>query len=345
MTYSGGGATGGNTPSSIHAYDKETALTPNGFVRQYTVTYNYTGSGADSSTDTAKYVFAGWLSEDGTKYADKASVLNLKSENGATLAMTAQWTSASVTLPNPTRTGYQFAGWYADANYTKKIGDAGAAYTPENEITLYAKWEARTYTVLYNPNGGQLNAGQSSDTKTYDSAYGTLPTPTREGYAFTGWTYNGKTVLEKSIVKVAGTHVLTANWIEASGTITSGARTEVIGEGEKFEEYINPSLNVKKLESLGYTKLKVSVTFDARVVHSCYQRIIAYSRDTGKQFYGKDWDISEDGWQTGKSFAFEIKIDECQENGSFWMRWECPDSNWRDQWELGSTSITVTAVK
>ena len=54
------------------------------------------------------------------------------------------------------------------------------------------------YTVTFDLNGGTLaNHGDSEQiTKqvTYEEAYGTLPTPTREGYIFKGW--NGKNLLD-----------------------------------------------------------------------------------------------------------------------------------------------------
>lgn len=47
------------------------------------------------------------------------------------------------------------------------------------------------YTVTFDANGGTV--GVESKKVTQDSVYGTLPTPTREGYTFMGW--NGKNML------------------------------------------------------------------------------------------------------------------------------------------------------
>jgi uncharacterized repeat protein (TIGR02543 family) len=49
----------------------------------------------------------------------------------------------AITLPTPTRTGYTFAGWYSDAGFTTRIGDAGAEYSPTGNnpaLNAYAKW-------------------------------------------------------------------------------------------------------------------------------------------------------------------------------------------------------------
>ena len=68
------------------------------------------------------------------------------------------------------------------------------------KLTLTANWTANTYTVTANANGGTIPtttgwtiaSGSKTATKTvtYDSTYGTLPTPTRTGYTFAGWSKN-----------------------------------------------------------------------------------------------------------------------------------------------------------
>ena len=60
-------------------------------------------------------------------------------------------------LPTPTREGFNFLGWYADAECT---GNAIKAISSEEnkDITLYASWQDRSnvHTVTYNLNGGNL---------------------------------------------------------------------------------------------------------------------------------------------------------------------------------------------
>lgn len=47
-------------------------------------------------------------------------------------------TGASVTLPEPTKTGYTLEGWYTTAG--AKVDDGGETYSPTADITLYARW-------------------------------------------------------------------------------------------------------------------------------------------------------------------------------------------------------------
>ena len=75
---------------------------------------------------------------------------------------------------------------------------------------MYAQWKANTHTVSYNANGGSVSG--TSKMVTYDSSYGTLPTPTRKGYTFTGWYLNSTEVKNTTIVKTDETHTLVAGW-------------------------------------------------------------------------------------------------------------------------------------
>ena len=68
-------------------------------------------------------------------------------------------------------------------NTTPKTSDS--TVKKRTNHTLYAKWTPNNYTVTFDPNGGSVNT--SSKSVTYDSTYGSLPTPTRVGYTFDGW--------------------------------------------------------------------------------------------------------------------------------------------------------------
>ena len=64
--------------------------------------------------------------------------------------------------------------------------------TKSSNHTLHAIWEPNSYTVTFDPEGGSV--GTTSKQVTFNSTYGELPTPTREGYTFKGW--RGKNMLK-----------------------------------------------------------------------------------------------------------------------------------------------------
>ena len=87
------------------------------------------------------------------------------------------------TLETPTKTGYDFAGWYLDQELTKKVESNTTIDTSSNH-TLYAKWNAKTIKVSFETNSG--NTIEPIEV-TYNGTYGTLPEPTKENYTFEGW--------------------------------------------------------------------------------------------------------------------------------------------------------------
>lgn len=135
---------------------------------------------------TSKFTF-GALSADTTVYAKwTANKVNVTlNANGGTcdkdsVAVTYDGTYGK--LPEPVMTGYTFKGWF---DGDTKI-EATTKVTKADAHTLTAKWEINKYTITLDANGGTLT-GESTLTKEYNTAYGTLPVPTRDGFNFVGW--------------------------------------------------------------------------------------------------------------------------------------------------------------
>jgi len=67
------------------------------------------------------------------------SFRNLTNIEGDTVQLTARWKDPIVTLPDATRSGYTFLGWYDDAG--TYVGMGGTSYTMSGTSTLHAKWD------------------------------------------------------------------------------------------------------------------------------------------------------------------------------------------------------------
>ena len=78
--------------------------------------------------------------------------------------------------------GYTFGGW------NKADGTAWdyASDKVTDNITLYAKWAANTYTITFDTAGGSEVITKTIDV-TYGEPLGDMPVPKREGYVFLGW--------------------------------------------------------------------------------------------------------------------------------------------------------------
>ncbi len=90
------------------------------------------------------------------------------------------------TLPaDPTRDGYTFFHWWTEPGNNAGT-TASALTTVTADVTYYAHWNPRSYTVRFLKNDGTETVVRNLTTS-YGQTLGTLPTPTREGYTLAGW--------------------------------------------------------------------------------------------------------------------------------------------------------------
>ena len=209
------------------------------------------------------FSFDGWKSEDGTiKYADSETISNLTATNNGIVKLYATWTENGYTVKfngngatlgemsdmtfkytdvkalsanKFERKGYTFKGWATSstattAEYTDK--ESVSKLTAENNgvVTLYAVWEANTYKLTFDVNGGKeltltpelsalgyyLDGGRVTIKVTYDGRYPTLPTPefVDETMFFVGWELNGNSMPADNIVKIEADTTLKAIWTD-----------------------------------------------------------------------------------------------------------------------------------
>ncbi len=120
--------------------------------------------------------------------------------------------TSSFTLPSPTKAGYEFVGW---------TGSNGS--TPTKTVTINkgstgnrsykANWKVINYSISYNLDGGTI-ANKPTSYNVETNSF-TLPTPTRVGYTFIGWTGTGLSSATKSVTinkGSIGARTYTANW-------------------------------------------------------------------------------------------------------------------------------------
>jgi uncharacterized repeat protein (TIGR02543 family) len=183
----------------------------------------------------AGYLFAGWYQDSALKTAwnfstDKVSsattlyakwkendhIISFESNGGSAVDSITVMDGQLLSAPtNPEKTGYYFNGWFTDTelqnpfNFTKAV---------TADATLYAAWEAKTYTITFNSNGG-------STIDSVKAAYGTAASkpadPTYDGHVFKGWFTD--TVLTSAYdfsTLVTGDKTLYAKWVNSSYTVS-----------------------------------------------------------------------------------------------------------------------------
>lgn len=170
----------GTTTNSTHTYDDPKNLTANG--------YSLTG-----------HEFVKWATSSSGEpaYENEASVINLASEQNATVTLYALWSPKSynvtfdgnkpgsataevqnlpttpsggiynqtITSPNaiPSLDEYSFIGWYTTADWTSGIEwNFATSKMPANDVTLYARW-AQLFTVTFDYNDGSATTPATVD--------------------------------------------------------------------------------------------------------------------------------------------------------------------------------------
>ena len=223
-------------------------------LENYTITLDTSGGNAlDNIRYTVKsdpiilptptrngYEFSGWTGEGITtpqteviiptgSTGNKAYTANWKvieytitlDTNGGSAVSPIKYTvEDSFTLPYPLRPGYEFAGWTLDGSgmlpFTPLIIYPGTT----GDLHYKAEWRLAEYTITMDLDGG---SGQEKVVYTITDEEFELPTPTRNGYEFVGWTGERITTPQTS-VKIpkgsTGNKAYTANWKVIRYTIT-----------------------------------------------------------------------------------------------------------------------------
>ena len=165
-------------------------------------------------------------------------------------------TGTEISLVAPTKTGYDFCGWTGEG-----ISQPALELTiGENESgnkNYKANWQAKTYTVTLDSDGGNLS--EDEITVTFGSPVGNLPLADKSGYNFVGWYYgqNDIKIDNNYIWNIDGENiVLKAKYIPNSKfyTVNFVLTCEVDGRTVKClyngKDYIQP-VTVAEGQTLG----------------------------------------------------------------------------------------------
>ena len=193
----------------------------------------------------------------------------------------------TVTLPTPTRTGYTFLGWTGEGittpqpNVTIPKGSTG-------DKTYIENWELTEYNITMDLNGG---SGQEKVVYTMTDEDFELPTPTRNGYEFVGWTGEGITTPQTSVIipkGSTGNKAYTANWQVIEYTITLDTNGGPVVSPIKY--------TVEDLFTLPYI-LRPGYEFAGWTLDGSgmlpFTPLIIYPGTTGDLHYKAEWRLAE----------------------------------------------------
>ena len=121
----------------------------------------------------------------------------------------------ALSFPVITQDGYVLAGWYTDSSLQQPY--QVSTKVAEN-MTLYAKWTANSYTITFDTDGGTDVASQ---TVKHGGTAEKPADPTRSRYDFDGWFLNGEKF--DFGTPIAGDITLTAQWSKESSGSSGGS--------------------------------------------------------------------------------------------------------------------------
>ncbi len=122
------------------------------------------------------------------------------------------------TLPTPTKVGYTFEGWMQGTSLIATTGK----WTIEGDISVKAEWAKRVYNITLDVNGGDALSTSTLTTEYNEPVQ--LPTPTKAGYTFDGWTLNGEDIGKGVITwEYDDDATLVAKWLGSTTQVTISA--------------------------------------------------------------------------------------------------------------------------
>jgi len=148
----------------------------------------YTGTGAALYRDTR---YPGAANINFTVYAGDTppvtfDVLFDSKGGSAVPKQTIMQNNLAARPSDPIFEGYDFGGWYRDAGYAAVWNFNSDRVS--GGMTLYAKWNPKTYTITFHSNGG---SGVDPLSGKYGAAVAKPDDPVMEGYTFAGWYTDG----------------------------------------------------------------------------------------------------------------------------------------------------------
>ena len=199
-------------------------------------------------------------------------------------------------LPTPTRAGYTFAGWYTASTdgilitaTTTVTQSKMPADVQGSTFTLYARWKANTYTVIFNANGGEGTMETQPFTYGVEQALA-KNLFTRTGYTFAGWAttnngaaaYTDEQIVSDLTAAAGGTVTLYAVWTANTYSVTFDANG---GEGtmnkQSFTYGVEQALKTNDFTRTGYTFAGWATTNNGEVAYTDGQTVSDLTAEAG----------------------------------------------------------------
>lgn len=124
-------------------------------------------------------------------WSDTIYTISFENTNGLNIPAIQGIYNSDLSLPTPNTDGYEFIGWFTSSNFNEdsKVDANTFTQMPDENITLYAKWNTLQYTLKIYPNNQytlieksvSFNSSISEITELADGYF------SKTGHSFEGW--------------------------------------------------------------------------------------------------------------------------------------------------------------
>lgn len=186
------------------------------------------------SSDSADYVLAPTESNTVVMKIGRTIIFDANGHGTAPAAQVVPDGGKATSPADPTADGWAFKGWYTEQECTTGYNFDS---TVTKNITLYAKWEANTYTVTVQDDGhGSVSASPASATMGEEI---TLTATPNTGYQFKVWEVvsGGVTITNDKFTMPAEDVTVKATFEAAAYTVTLETNGGTIASGKEVTSY------------------------------------------------------------------------------------------------------------
>lgn len=299
-------------------------------------------------------------------------IYNLNDGEFATPAISSYTTEDAVVLAVPTRDGYEFDGWYTNADFNgNKVSSIAAGSI--GDTTFFAKWTPVEYTITYENVNGATNDNATTYTIEQTVALNALE---KDGFVFAGWydnaQFEGNAATEIS-AGASGDTTFYAKWLEIF-TITYAA-----GEGEGITGEVDAGTKIEgenaTLSDVGFTREGYtqtgwktedgSVTYAMGAIYTTDASVTLYPIWEAEVYHVYYHNIEGATFETENPTTytvedvFPIALNSPSKSGFNFLGWSLTENstkyvdgiaagstgeaNFYANWELAPSPITVTA--
>ncbi|MDD4291741.1 MAG: InlB B-repeat-containing protein [Clostridia bacterium] len=177
----------------------------------------------------------------GNKDQAKSFTVNFANTGDSSIQSQTVESGKSATKPaTPSKVGFRFIDWFTSADGK---GEAFDFSTPISaDITIFANWEALTFTVSFKETGDSSVPNQNIK---YGEKAAKPQNPVRNGYSFVGWALSDGTEFDFEKTTITADTIIYATWkreyiVSFANTGVNSVAQQTVLDGNKAEKPSDP---------------------------------------------------------------------------------------------------------